>query len=180
MIQEKKEPEEISLDGMDGIEEREMIENELEMREMTEKELLDFYKTNAKKRGKKSKSSKQDGVKVDFMYGLDGELEPVLTEDELEWHIKENQLGKKEADALRRAGPLPKGIFMEKRDGDDGNGGVILTEEELENLIKESKIGDEEADVFRALRPSGTTTITDIELEDVAVTMAVDTMASDM
>ena len=101
----------------------------------------------------RNKNLRKETDKVNFVYGLDGELEPVLSKVDLERHITENLLEEKEANALRRAGPLPKGIFDERRSGTDGHGGVVLTEEELEDIIKENNIDDQEAEVFRALRP---------------------------
>lgn len=158
-MEEKELLEEFLLEDLDGDDDLVVNENEIETetetKEMTKKELLNLYQVNARKRGKKNKNTKMevDGVKLDFLYGLDGEPEPMLTKEELERHIKENRLSKKEANALRRAGPLPQGIFKEKRRGSDGNGGVVLTEQELEDVIKKNKIDEQEADVFRALRP---------------------------
>ncbi|VEU43620.1 unnamed protein product [Pseudo-nitzschia multistriata] len=114
---------------------------------------LDNSKIKKNRVNQRNKNLRKETEKVNFVYGLDGELEPVLSKDDLERHITENLLEEKEANALRRAGPLPKGIFDERRSGTDGHGGVVLTEEELEDIIKENNIDDQEAEVFRALRP---------------------------
>ena len=149
--QEGEELEEIIRDNVNGdIEDEMVVDNDLNDKERKEKIKLPFYK---KKTGKRSKNSQKEAVKFDFVYGLDGKLEPVLTKDHLERHIKENSFGKKQADALRRAGPLPEGLFDERRTGSDGRGGVILTEEQLEDVIKINKIDDREIELFRVLRP---------------------------
>uniref|UniRef100_A0A7S4EIA7 Uncharacterized protein n=1 Tax=Pseudo-nitzschia australis TaxID=44445 RepID=A0A7S4EIA7_9STRA len=143
--------EEIFRDNVNGgIEDEVLVDNELKDKERKEKIRSPFYK---KKTGKRSKNSKKEVVKSDFVYGLDGKLEPVLTKADLERHIKENSFGKKQADALRRAGPLPEGLFDEKRSGSDGRGGVVLTEVQLEDVIKMNKIDDRAVELFRALRP---------------------------
>lgn len=147
---EEKELGEIFRDDVNGdTEDEAVIDAKLKKEEEKEKFPFNFYK----KTGKNSKNSKREAFKPDFLYGLDDNLEPVLTEEDLERHIKENLLGKKEAEALRRAGPLPEGFFDERRFGSDGRGGVVLTEKELEIVIKTNKIDDREAEVFRVLRP---------------------------
>ena len=70
------------------------------------------------------------------VYGRDGRVKDILTENEMEQFIKENNIGEKEAALLR--------------------GEILVTEEELEEFIKENNVNEEDAELMRALAPYGT------------------------